>query len=375
MIKNIIALCIASAIVPSVAVANTLEISMSSHTDSGVSQDNLTNVMQPEFVGKTAPNSRVTIGINGLKTKTYSNSKGLFFWQPLPLSDGEYQLSAESNGEIVSMTFLIDTSTFLDYNQSLKNGHLVLTGASEPYSMVEVTVNGTTFTVTTNAAGNWMIEAIGVQVNDGDMIEVVATDIAGNTNGHTFPAQGEYVPHYLDAYLSKHSDSGVIGDGVTNIHTGITFHGTTTPDSFVVLELDGHSFESMANSKGEWSITSNKSLLDGNYQWEVTSTSPRNDSNTNYEGLEIDTSTPTISADIPDFVRANEDVVIKGNVGEPASMTITINEYTYTTFTDQDGNWSASTHGIPEGTHHVTIEAKDFADNYSMMRTSIEVLK
>ncbi|KDM90988.1 Ig-like domain-containing protein [Photobacterium galatheae] len=371
--KKILAVSIAFAILPCVAQASGLNIGLSAGSDTGASaHDGITQIIQPEFVGVAEPNSDVQITLNGIQFKTKTNSEGFFFWQSMPLADGQYPLIAESHGEKVSSSIIIDTSTDITYEQNFTDGELVLSGQGEPSSSVYGTANGKRIDGFVDENGHWDINLGPVRV--GERVDLTAIDVAGNIVSHTFRAQGEHRPHFLDGSLSSFSDSGVRYDDVTKQRSHLIFDGMTTPYSEVHLRLNGVVLSTDAGKDGRWSVTFEDTLQDGNYRWVVDSYSPFGDIRSVSNGLTIDTYAPEISvADFP-VMQADGTVQISGTVGEAASIQVTVDNKTYNVFSDSE--WSVQAKGLSLGKdYHVGIESMDYAGNSQQVYRTLTVIK
>ena len=363
MIKKI--LVASAALTPYIALATSLNISMSSNSDTGTSpSDAITRSNQPEFVGTSDANSTVKIQLNGISFNTKTNAQGLFFWQPMPLADGVYNLLAESNGEASSLSFAIDTEIFVVVDSKFDNGLLELSGDSEPNSHITIKLDGE---VVGNlySGGKWNFTVNSAK--SGSMIEVSATDVAGNIAMHqSLVPQEEKPNHFLTANLSRKSDSGSAFDNITSHQSGLVFEGITSPNSDIIFKLEGVRTSTTSDKDGFWSLTYGESLPDGYFDWIIESYAPSGDIASNYGGFTIDTEAPEIHVD--DFLKMDEhgNIKVSGSSSEMATMKITINGQVMM-FTTAGGDWvSKDVSGLKVGySYPMTITSTDVAGNSS----------
>lgn len=372
MIKKI--LVASAALTPCLALATSLNISMSSSSDTGTSpSDAITNINQPEFVGTSDANSTVKIQLDGINFNTKTNAQGLFFWQSMPLADGVYNLLAESNGETSSLSFAIDTEAFVSVDSKFDNGLLELSGDSEPNSHITIKLDGE---VAGNlySGGKWNFTVNSAK--SGSMIEVSATDVAGNITTQSLIAQEEKPNHFLTANLSRKSDSGSTFDNVTNHQSGLVFEGMTSPNSDIIFKLEGVRTSTTSDKDGFWSLTYDEPLPNGYFDWIVESYAPSGDIVSNYGGVTIDTEAPEITVD--NFLKMDEhgNIKVSGSSSEMATMKITINGQVMM-LTTAGGDWvSKDVSGLKVGySYPMTITSNDVAGNFSQTNVYRTVAK
>lgn len=372
MIKKI--LTASAALTPCLALATSMNISMSSNSDTGISpSDEITNINQPEFVGTSDANSTVKIQLNGINFNTKTNAQGLFFWQSMPLADGAYNLLAESNGETSSLSFVIDTEAFVSVDSKFDNGLLELSGDSEPNSRITIKLDGE---VVGNlySGGKWNFTLN--PTKSGSMIEVSATDVAGNNTTQSLITQEEKPNHFLTANLSKKSDSGSAFDNITNHQSGLVFEGLTSPNSDIIFKLQGVRTSTTSDKDGFWSLTYNESLPNDYFEWIVESYAPSGDIVSNYGGVTIDTEAPEITVD--NFLQMDEygNIKVSGSSSEMSTMKITINGQVMI-LTTAGGDWvSKDVSGLKVGySYPMTITSNDVAGNFSQTNVYRTVVK
>lgn len=372
MIKKALAASIA--LTPCLTLAASLNIAMTSNSDSGLhSDDAITSNFQPEFMGTSEANSTVKISLAGVNFYTKSDSQGLFFWQAMPLRDGAYDLLVESNGESSQLSFIVDTITSVSAESKLENGIAKFWGSSEPNATITIKSNGKTVD-SFESNGSWKYSTDTIAPNS--MIEISATDIAGNIESQSFVIHDQTPYHFVDAKLSQESDSGVAFDQVTNHQSGLIFKGATSPYSDVTFSLDGELIVTKSDKEGAWSVTSNGLLRDGQFQWNVDSRSPSGDIASLYDSVIIDTYAPNITVGSTLQLIGNDKVKVDGYSSEMASLEITLNGEVQMLTTDS-GEWiSDEFNGLKVGNSYpVTITATDVAGNVSTVSINCTVVK
>ncbi|CAH7173415.1 conserved exported hypothetical protein [Vibrio chagasii] len=345
------------------ATAAQLDIAMTKASDSGLSSnDMITNNTQPVFIGKATPNSVVELSLAGAKFKKTVGSDGSFLWQAPMLPDNQYALQLTDGNDFTFITFIVDTKTYINHEQRVSGGDLVLTGNAESNAQISAIVAGTEYTTSANANGQWAI-SIGTQnLTSGDPVQLTAIDIAGNSAMELFSVGVGGAPHHLSASLSENSDSGVLYDNLTNVNSFIEFSGNTTPNSTVTFSLNGFTETLTAQSDGNWTTRLMGYLYDGAYQWNVQSQSPTGDLEMYSDMVQIDTSLDGFTVNQNDGVNEDGFVVISGSTYEPVTVNVTVNNKTYTTHASSD--WSITASGLDNSqTYQMTVVASDYAGN------------
>ncbi|WP_275076810.1 Ig-like domain-containing protein, partial [Providencia rettgeri] len=97
--------------------------------------------------------------------------------------------------------------------------------------------------------------------------------------------------------LDNNSNSGVKNDGITH-HTRPTFSGNTEPNSTVTFLIAGQSLSATANAQGEWRVTVNNALPDGESTYHVTATDTAGNSQTTDGSVTVKTTLPDATAQL-----------------------------------------------------------------------------
>ena len=256
-------------------------------TDSGVAGDHITNDSTLTLTGSAVANSTVTVfdGSSQVGTAT-ANASGAWSLTTTALADGSHSLTAKAantggtSSASVPLSVTIDTvapsaPTIVASTSAatLASTHVeVLTGAAEANSTIAV-FDGTTKlgTATANSSGAWSYTTAALSTGS-HSFTAAATDAAGNT-GATSTAAAVTIAAAPAAptIASFSSDSGVVGDHITNDST-LTLTGSAVANSTVKV-FDGTTqiATATANSSGAWSSTAT-ALADGSHNLTATAT-------------------------------------------------------------------------------------------------------
>ena len=364
--------------------------------DSGALGDNITKDTTPTVTGTTQPGSAVSVVVNGVTYTTTADASGNWSITSSALADGTYTPvitvtdlagnSATANGTAFTIDASLpavngalqvvapnDSGTLGDH--ITKDNTPTLTGTTQAGSAVSVVVNGTTYTTTADASGNWSITT--ASLADGTYTPVITiTDTAGNISGgngtaFTIDTTAPSATGALQAIAPN--DSGTLGDHITN-DTTPTLTGTTQAGSAVSVVVNGATYTTTADASGNWSITS-AALADGNYTPVITVTDlAGNTATANGTTLSVDTSTPAINGallatapndtgSLGDNITSDNTPTLSGTASALASISVLVNGVTYTTTADASGNWSITTSALSDGSYTPVITVTDTTGN------------
>ncbi|EXC24740.1 beta strand repeat-containing protein, partial [Acinetobacter sp. 809848] len=232
------------------------------------------------------------------------------------------------------------------------NGTDPITGTAEPGSTVTVTYpNGDTATVVAGPDGSWSVPNPGL--NDGDEVEAIATDPAGNPS---LPGT---------ATVDAVAPAVVITDLLTNDSTPALTGTVNDPTATVVVNVDGVDYPAVNNGDGTWTLADNTlpALTDGPHTITVTATDAAGNVGTDTGVVTVDTAAPntgsvnfaidSVTADnVINASEASGNVTVTGilkNVPADAAntvVTVVINGQTYTATVDSTaGTWTVSVPG------------------------------
>ncbi|WP_339694069.1 Ig-like domain-containing protein [Celeribacter baekdonensis] len=292
--------------------------------------------------------------------------------------DGGGNGGGESDTTAPDVAILTGVESVGDYvnGEIYDGGSFEITGDGEPGAVVDVTINGSTETVTIGEDGTW------TAVFDSDAIEtgeyttdvtVVATDEAGNSTTVTDTLLVDTAPEDL-------SFDTVEGDDIVNISEasdGIPVSGQSEAGATVVVELEGQTIETVVGTDGTWSVTFDGAQLPaGTYDSTVTATVTDiygNAATYTHEiaiDLEASLSVNAGAAGGDGMVNLSEmngGVVLTGLGEAGASVTVTVAGVSRSATVSEDGTWSVTyeSGSLPQGSYNaeVTAVSTDAAGN------------
>ena len=331
-------------------------------SDSGLKGDNKTNIATPALTGKATPGSTVEVQLNGKTYTTTANANGDYtvnITDKLP--DGTYNpvIKVTSGGTSTSINatpFTIDsTTTVLITNTGAAGTVRPISGTAEAGDTVVLTdkdgkVIGST---TAGADGKWSITP--TTAVPAGTLTATATDVSGNTATNLAPTGA--------LQLDGTSDSGTLGDNKTNVTTP-ALTGKATPGATVEVLINGKTYTTTADAKGDYSLVVKDPLPDGTYTPIVKVTNPSGTSSISATPFTVDTTTsvniesagtagaPGTAKPISGTAEPGAVVLLKDNVGSIIGSTTA----------GPDGRWSLTpTKTVPDG--KITATATDPAGN------------
>ncbi len=263
----------------------------------------------------------------------------------------------------------------------------VFTGTAEANANVKLyDTDGTTLlgTTTADGSGNWSITS-GTLSTGSHTLTAKQTDAAGNvsvTSGALAVSIDTAAAAPAAPTLASASDSGALGDGVTN-HATPTITGTAEANATVRLyDTDGTTLlgTATANGAGVWSIVSS-TLGEGGHSLTVKQTDPAGNvsSASAALALTIDTEAPeppgapmlasaSDSGTLGDNTTNVDTPTITGTAAANATVKLYDTDGTTllgTATADGSGNWSIASGALSLGAHTLTAKQTDLAGNTS----------
>uniref|UniRef100_UPI0028A8B2AC BapA/Bap/LapF family large adhesin n=1 Tax=Acinetobacter gerneri TaxID=202952 RepID=UPI0028A8B2AC len=218
-----------------------------------------------------------------------------------------------------------------------------------------------TFTAIVDSNGKWSIQPNPLE--EGEVGKIEAVDPAGNGSGQAELIGGDQTPPVvtLDP-LAPTND------------TTPSISGTAEAGSTVTVVIkDGANtvtVTAVANSQGKWSVDS-PVLGEGSHDISVTAKDPAGNSSVNpAEGtVVIDTTAPVVTLD-PLAPTNDTTPSISGTAEAGSTVTVVIkdgaNTVTVTAVANSQGKWSVDSPVLSEGSHDISVTAKDPAGNSSV---------
>ncbi|HDC4491953.1 TPA: Ig-like domain-containing protein [Enterobacter asburiae] len=271
-------------------------------------------------------------------------------------------------------------------NATEKGQDLLVSGTSNQPdgTTITVTLNGISYTATTDASGSWSITVPAANVSAlGEASYVVTasvTDAAGNSasTGHSV---------LVDSALPQVTINPVATDDVINaaeVAAGQTLSGKVSgaaSGDTVTISIGGNTWTATVQDDLSWSINVPSTVLTaiGNGDLTVSASVTNGHGNTgtgereividaNLPGLRVDT---VAGDDVINSIEHAQNLIITGSsegLATGAALTVTVNGKTYAATVLADGTWTAAipaadVSALNAGTIAVTVEGQSAAGN------------
>ena len=370
-------------------------------SDTGTPGDGITSVTTPTLVGTAETDSTVTLynGTTVLGTAV-ADQNGAWSFTAGTLADGNHQVTATAtdpvdNVSIPSLPLIlsidtaqpaITTALLNDTGLSRTDGITAdptLTGTGDPNATVTITKgNNALGTALADAQGRWTFKPLGL-ADGAHTLEIVETDAAGNasTVQLTLTLDSSAPAAVTLIKLASAADSGMRGDGITNVATP-TFAGTAEPGSSVTLYNGNTALGTAAVAPdGTWSFTSGL-LTDGAHQItaSISDQAGNVSPSSNAFSLTVDTVPPALTAGLLNDTgtsatdRITADATLSGSGDLNASVTISEGTGAVGTATaDTNGIWTFAPKSLAQGVHNLTVSETDAANNTSTAQISLRL--
>lgn len=363
----------------------------------------------------------VTVTLNGQSYSTTVNAQGDWSLQlPAGLlqaaADGSYPLNvslsdAAGNTGTITTTVVVATEALQPtINTPFVDGYLSIseagadqtltgtTGVSGAGQTVTVNINGADFTATVDANGNWTLPlstATLQGLGDGiQTITVTAADAQGNTGTIDTTITVDLVAPTLAL-------TPVAGDNIINaaeILQPVSISGTASVSEAgqqVTITFNGQTYQQTVQSDGTWKLdlpsSVTQTLADGTYPVTATLTDSAGNSTVQNLTVTVDASPanqPTITVgtvsgdDYINQAEAGQPLTIAGtttNVAEGQTVTITLNNVTYTATVLADGTWTtsvpaANVGALTDGAQTISVSVTDTSGNPASSTHQVTVI-
>ncbi|MBZ3682350.1 MULTISPECIES: Ig-like domain-containing protein [Providencia] len=383
---------------------------LTSDSDSGIQDDNHTNVNTPTFSGITEPNAEIRLVFDNKVSSTFetiANEKGEWTLPvDIELSDGLHDYVIFANDKIqgikgqVSGQLVIDTLA-PDYllggvvdpvsfttQQDILTDVSVLTfaGIAEPETYVRLTIGQQVYKdIKVNEGGEWAF-TLPHSLKDADYNYLIeAIDIAGNigvqrlTGTVTVDATP---PEITECSLDVMTDSGLLNDAVTN-HNHPTFSGVTEPNALVEFTINQKTYQESANEKGVWTIPVTEALNDGSYDYLIKVKDKVGHSAEKTGKVMIDTKAAELSGNLDDSTNTadKQDEITSINTPKFSGVTeadtmvfLTIDNQTYKQKSNEVGQWEISMNNpLKDGIYDYEVNVYDQAGNQAQVKSRITI--
>ncbi|MBO9465812.1 hypothetical protein J7443_11270 [Tropicibacter sp. R15_0] len=362
------------------------------------------------LTGTTEPGGTVQVTLAGVTVPAMVDANGnwtaTFTAGQLPSGEQTLTMTAVStdlagNTETISQPVTFDTDAgILTISPAPVEGDdvvnfveasdgVTLTGTSTPFQAVDVTMNGVTHTVITDASGIWVAPFAAHEITPGTYtanITATITDSAGNTLTRTDSVE-------VDTEVQNFATSTrpIEGDNVINADEasdGFTLAGTTEPGGTVEVVFNGVTRTATVDNDGNWTVTFSSSEIPSGESVETaivrTTDAVGNVDDTSVQFVvdtivnELSVSDAPITAD--DVINAEEarnGFTLTGQVESGSTVVVTFGGVQHTATVANDGSWSVNIppSSIPAGTsvETATVTATDLAGNTRSTTTSISI--
>ena len=367
-------------------------------TDSGVSGDGITNDNTLTLTGTAEANTTVNVydGTTLLGSAT-ANGSGAWSYTTAALSNGGHNLTATAtdaagNTGVASsaLSVIIDTSapvapTIASFSTDsgvsgdgiTNDSTLALTGTAEVNGTVKVYDGATLLgSATANGGGAWSYTTAAL-TNGGHNLTATATDAAGNTGvaSTALNVTIDTVAPVAPTISLFSTDSGVVGDGITNDKT-LTLTGTAEANSTVKV-YDGATLlgTATANGSGAWSCTT-AALVDGGHSLTATATDAAGNSGAASATLNvtIDTTAPVVPSIGSGVIVNTNEVALTGTAEAGSTVKVYDGASLLGNATaNASGTWSYTSPALSGGGHNFTATATDAAGNTGIASTAVAV--
>ncbi len=375
--------------------------------DSGVTGDGITNDNTLTLTGTAEANSTVKVydGATLLGTAT-ANGTGAWSYTTSALANGTHSLTATAtdvagNTSVASSALSVTVDTVPPVAPTIASfspdtgvvgdhitdvNALTLTGTAEANSTVKVYDGATLLgTATANSSGAWSYTTAALS-NGAHSLTATATDVAGNTSvaSTAMSVTVDTVAPATPTIASFSPDTGVVGDGTTDVNT-LTLAGTAEANSTVKV-YDGATLlgTATANGSGVWAFTT-AALSDGTHSLTATATDVAGNTSVASSALAVTVDTvapaaPTIGSFSPDTGVVGDGItdVNTLTLAGIAEGNSTVKVYDGATLlgtatANSSGVWAFTTAALSDGTHNLTATATDVAGNTSTESSALSV--
>ncbi|XTZ39364.1 Ig-like domain-containing protein [Salmonella enterica] len=259
-------------------------------------------------------------------------------------------------------------------------GNTGVTGAGQ---VVVATLNGQQYQGVVASDGSWTLTlppgAMQNLTNGANTIEVVVSDVAGNTDSSSINFSVDKVPPALT--VTPFNGNDVLNSAA--VANGVTLSGTTSVDTnTVVVNINGTNYQATVTN-GSWSLNLGNAVLGalptGSSTYTVTATDNAGNSTSTLHTVNVDTRAPNV---VVDPITADNTIdtteldagfhitgkTVPAEVG--ATVEVNINGTTLVGVTAADGSWSIKVDasvvsGLTSGTYPITVTVTDSAGNAS----------
>ena len=249
---------------------------------------------------------------------------------------------------------------------------LTLTGTAEANATVKVFDGATLLgSAVANGSGAWSYTTAAL-ANGAHSLTATATDAAGNTGvaSAALAVTIDTTAPVAPSITAFSTDSGVVGDGITNDNT-LTLTGTAEANSTVKV-YDGATLlgSAVANGSGAWSFTTG-TLSSAAHSFTATATDAAGNTEVASAALAvtIDTHVPAVTESLAgdtgisstDKITSNDTLTGTGDANAVVHFTVDGNAIAGTATANASGVWTFTPTGLADGSHTIVASETDAA--------------
>ena len=267
-----------------------------------------------------------------------------------------------------------------------KGDDLLLSGTSNQPdgTAITVTLNGISYTATTDASGNWSVTVPAANVAALGEASYTVTASVTDTAGNSASASHNVL---VDSALPVVTINAVATDDVINaaeVASGQTLSGKVSgaaSGDTVTLSIGGNNYTTTVQDDLSWSVNVPSDVLTaiGNGDLTVTASVTNGHGNTGYgeRDITIDANLPGLRVDtvagddVINSIEHGQNLIITGTsegLSAGSALTVTVNGKTYAATVLADGTWTAAipaadVSALNAGTVTVTVDGQSSAGN------------
>ncbi|HFZ0817878.1 TPA: Ig-like domain-containing protein [Enterobacter cloacae] len=267
-----------------------------------------------------------------------------------------------------------------------KGDDLLLSGTSNQPdgTAITVTLNGISYTATTDASGNWSVTVPAANVSALGEASYTVTASVTDTAGNSASASHNVL---VDSALPVVTINAVATDDIINaaeVASGQTLSGKVSgaaSGDTVTLSIGGNNYTTTVQDDLSWSVNVPSDVLTaiGNGDLTVTASVTNGHGNTGYgeRDITIDANLPGLRVDtvagddVINSIEHGQNLIITGTsegLSAGSALTVTVNGKTYAATVLADGTWAAAipaadVSALNAGTVTVTVDGQSSAGN------------
>lgn len=291
----------------------------------------------------------------------------------------------------------ISDDNFLNQAESLQD--LNIGGTSNNLvegQLVTVTLNNIQYSGTVAADGSWTVTVPAADLGnlpDGDQLLVV---VSADASGNPASASSSLVVLASAQVQPTLTMNVVAGDDVINATEAtadVAVSGSSTllaAGTLVTVSFNGTDYSTTIDADGNWAVNvpsaAFTSVAPGSTQiFTVTATDVAGNPATATQEVSFITTPPALTnitvdaGDTLNLAESLQDLTLSGSITGALPVTVTLNNVSYTTTADADGNWSltiptADLQQLADGPNAITVSVTDAAGNTTTdSTTSLDV--